>query len=150
MLVCVRASVSHSSLQRSLSLFCPSHADIFLSMLYSTPPDHSAAIFSQTHTRLCHPHLCFHLVWFLGSSFICIAFVLCHHAVLPHAKACFSVFSAAFGLVSHVQPMALHMLSAILSNKRGSFSFFQVVFQRLVHLSIETEQTPHIFCLPAF
>ena len=34
----------------------------------SSLPAHPDAALSQTHPRLCHPHLCFHRVWFFGSS----------------------------------------------------------------------------------
>ena len=43
--------------------------------------------FCPTHShRLCHLHLCFHLVWLHGSSSIILACVDCHHLVLLHLK----------------------------------------------------------------
>ena len=84
----------------------------------SSSPAHSVATVSQTHPRLCQPHMCFHLVWLLGSLYISIAFVVCHHFVLLHLNTCFSESITTFGLRSQTHPMAPHMPSAI------SFIFF--------------------------
>ena len=64
---------------------------------------------SQTHPRLCQPHMCFHLVWLYGFSFTSIASEFCHHFVLLHLNACLSVVKTAFGFGSQAHPTALHM-----------------------------------------
>ena len=54
-------------------------------------------------------------------------FVLCHHFVFLHLNACLSVAKTAFGFGSQTHPIALHMLSAIFSERKGSFIFVQIV-----------------------
>ena len=57
---------------------------ILRALIQSSSPAHSAAILSQTFPRLCHHHLCFHLVWLSGSSFIIFGCKEHHHLVLLH------------------------------------------------------------------
>ena len=51
---------------RSRCLSYPLPSDVFLLLCQSCFTRHSEAILSHTQTRLCHPNLCFHLVWSLG------------------------------------------------------------------------------------
>ena len=92
---------------------------IFFLLIQSSLPAQSVAIFSQTSPRLCHSHLCFHLVWLHGSSFIPFACVDCHHSVLVHLRTFFKVSITAVDLSSQTHHMARHILSAITSYRKG-------------------------------
>ena len=89
-----------------------------------------------------------------------LAAVFCHHAVRLHAKAYFTVLTSAVGHVSHAQPIAPHMLSAMVSNKTGVSSFPDCICcshrpraiscQSLILFSFQPEKRPHRPCLPSF
>ena len=117
---CVRPSASHSSLRRLRNPSCPPHSDIFFFFsLHSSAQAHSEASLSHTLLRLCELHLCFH---------VCIShhihgFCIFHHTVLLHAQANFNDCNTSSGLVSHVQPMVLHILSVMISEQKGNFIF---------------------------
>ena len=58
--------------------------------------------------------------------------------------------------MSHVQPTALHVFSAIISDKKGSFIFSRLFLppslssQRPILLSFESERAPRSLCLQSF
>ena len=56
----------------------------FLAIIQSSLPAQHVTILSHTFPRLCHPHLCFHLMRFSASSFIILVCRDCHHLVLFH------------------------------------------------------------------
>ena len=99
---------------------CKSHA-----------PAHSKAISSHTHPQLCHHHVCLHLVWLLVSPIMFNAFVFL-------AQAYFTVCSTAFGPMSHFHSIALHLLSAIISDNTGSFFFLHWRWVQRVVLGLES------------
>ena len=74
-----------------------------------------------------HPLLCQHLAWLYGSFFISIAFVVRHHFMLLHLNACFTLLMTAFDFGSQAHPIALHLLSEIISGRIGSFIFVHIV-----------------------
>ena len=110
----------------------------FLLLIQSSLPAQSVSILSHTHPRLCHSHLCFHLVWLHGSSFIPFACVDCHHFVLLHLKTFFNESITASGPSSLTQRTARHILSAVTSDRKGKpicTHIFLAVLQLLVETS---------------
>ena len=97
----------------------------------------------QAQPRLCQPHICFHPVWLYGPLFISTAFVDCHHFVLLHLNTCLKVLITACGLWSQTHPMALHMLSAIPSDRNDSFVFFHIFLATLAVL-VGSLSTSHL------
>ena len=87
----------------------PSFA-FFLAIIQSSSPAQHVAILCHTFPRLCHSHLCFHLVRFSGSSFIILVCRDCHHVVHLHLYTCFSESIIAFYFIvafpSHGTPHA--------------------------------------------
>ena len=68
----------------------------FLAIIQPSFPAQQVVILSHTLPRLCHSHLCLHLVRFSGSSFIILACRDCHHLVLLHLYTFFSEKITAF------------------------------------------------------
>ena len=86
----------------------------FRFIIKSFLPAQHVAIMSHTFPRLCHTHLCFHLVRFSGSSVIILVCRDCHHVVLLHLNTLCMEKITAFSLSSH-HPMAHHILFCHLS-----------------------------------
>ena len=101
--------------------------------------DHSVATLSQTHPRLCKPHMCFHLVWFVVHFNRFCGLPPFRASPLEHML--LGVKITAFGLWSQTQPMALHKLSAITSDRNGSFIFVQIF---LATLAVLVQYSAHI------
>ena len=80
-----------------------------------------------------------------GSFFLSYAFVVCHLVVLLRLIACFKVLMTAFGFGSQTHPMALHALSAITSDRNGSFIFVQIVLAVLAILVVFCTSRPLSF-----
>ena len=118
-----------------------------LSQVQSSSPAHSAATLSQTHPRLCQLPMCFHLVWLYGSFFsFQLPLWTAHQFVLLHLNTCFKVFITAFGPSSQTHPIALHMHSAITSDKNGNFIFVPILLATsLLHNSLPTSHLLHFF-----
>ena len=55
-----------------------------------------------------------------------LLFVFLHHTVLLHAWAHVKECNTTLDLRSHIQPKPLHILSAIISERKGNFIFFQI------------------------
>ena len=121
------------TIKRACNDFCLVFECIIL-LIQSSLAAHSVASSSLTHPRVCHLHLCFHIVWLHGSAFMPDACVDCHHFVLLHLKTCFKVSTTALGLSSQTHPMARHILSALTSHRNGRPIFthiFLAVLQAL-------------------
>ena len=148
------------TIKREGRIFCLQVLNIFPFLVQSSLPAHSVASLSQTHPRLCHHHLCFHLVWLYGTLFIPDACVGCHHFVLLHLNSCFKVSTTALGLSSRTHPMARHILSAITSYRKenhlyqfgpGNSAGSRVIVRPcLIFTSFEAKWTIHRLCFPSF
>ena len=57
---------------------------LFRALIQFSSPTNSVAILFHTLPRLCHLHLCFHLVWFAGSRSTILVCRERHHLVLLH------------------------------------------------------------------
>ena len=126
---------------------------LFRALTQFSSPAHSVAILSHTVPRLCHLHLCFHLVWFSGSRFIILVCRECHHLVLLHLYFLESI--TAFDFASQTHPMAGLILSAFFSCRKGKPICIHIFLAIILHVLVmvgdpyfffvfnETEQAYH-------
>ena len=159
-LSCVLSNVWHSTAQRQRIFSCLQLAGILLfhtSSLHVRPTQWPPC---PRHSRGCASPTCvFTLCGDTGLLFISTAFVDCHHVVLVHLSTCFKVLFIAFGLSSQTHPSALHVLSAITSDRNGNLTSVHVflatlagLVQEIAHVSCsssESRYSPHRFSLPS-
>ena len=78
---------------------------------------------SQAHPRLCHVHVCFHLVWLFGSTIMLRGSHMFPPTRILHLCTCLRVSNTAFGLCGQTHTMALLILSAMTSDRNGNYCF---------------------------